>query len=110
MLFYSFFSFIDIDNCNPRDPRNSLNLGEGGKLTSWGFCGRYGDCVDGVNAFRCNCTDGYAGQFCQSGKTTKKVFLVNLNLGYRFSFFLAFVCFKFLFLKLSAERKKLLTC
>ena len=46
----NYLLFTDIDDCvNPT-------------------CANGGSCVDGVNSYSCNCTAGYTGNHCQTGK------------------------------------------
>ena len=50
------FNSIDIDDC-------ASNLCENG-----------GTCVDGINGYTCNCTDGFIGESCQTGELISNVF------------------------------------
>jgi len=50
------FNSIDIDDC-------ASNLCENG-----------GTCVDGINGYTCNCTDGFIGESCRTSELISDVF------------------------------------
>ena len=59
--------FLAIDHCKAE---NIGNIAEGNinvDITSYGICGLNGKCVDGFDSFKCNCTEGFTGTFCNIG-------------------------------------------
>eukprot|EP00112_Aurelia_sp_Birch-Aquarium-sp1_P010550 Seg2249.2 transcript_id=Seg2249.2/GoldUCD/mRNA.D3Y31 product=Fibropellin-1 protein_id=Seg2249.2/GoldUCD/D3Y31 len=57
------FCEIDVDDC---DPGNTDIAIEGvGVVTEFGFCGRNGKCIDGINMYNCSCDKGWTGKKCE---------------------------------------------
>lgn len=57
--------FSDIDDCDT----SVINIPEGlGEWTDSGLCLNGGTCIDKVDDYKCNCSIGYEGRNCLSGK------------------------------------------
>ena len=54
LIFYETFS-VDIDEC------------------SSALCVNDGNCIDNVNGYMCNCSDGYTGNHCESGELSQYI-------------------------------------
>ena len=59
-MFISLLWHLDIDECDPRDPRDQHN------------CGINTHCIDGEPGFNCACNDGYEGD-PQDGCTSEYI-------------------------------------
>ena len=58
--------YLDVDDC---DPGNIDIAIEGvGVVTEFGFCGRNGKCIDGIDMYNCSCHKGWTGKKCEIGK------------------------------------------
>ena len=43
-------------------------------------CNNGGRCVDGVNGYSCNCTDGYVGLECETGEYISSIYFLSGNM------------------------------